>query len=463
MSQLAGRKQPQLLQPFWPLEDPHGVSHVRLDGEPPANPERVMPLLLRLAAQSEAMRSLQTSDCDLVSERAASALRGEMAEGMRELAELADEESAEVIRLRAKILAGSADHGETTVAIAARDALPELEVVCGPLCTWRMKTREPLHSFLAAARDEPHQELLGRLDSALDDAIGDVGDELEANEMRVSFPLPMNVTNLLASAGEAAGHPKHFAYFMPEDEGVDGLPIAEQRTLYLRNVHLARYAEITLPLGEALLDGPARTAEVPVEATLMPWIRGHDHGHNVVVASTDYDSWKDRLGIEPFMMLQEAIADVYGFLMTTSDAWLGISGASRLDMCGTHIAEMLHYMRRGPQYFGDPGAAYLELSFLAENGFVEIDSGGRVRWSEEGFCRGMAALASALTEATVGAPDERGSEQLIARYGWPAETAAKRTLDAMRTELANVPTSLAFYRTSEVAAASESEAVSIAA
>jgi hypothetical protein len=459
MSQLAGRKQPQLLPPFWPLEVQHGVGHVRLDDEPPTNPERAMPLLLRLAAQSEAMRSLQTSDGALVSERAASALCGEMAEGMRELAELVDDGSAEGIRLRAKILAGSAGHREATLAIAARDSLPELEVICGPLCTWRMKTRKPLHSFLAAAQDVPHQELLGRFDTALDAAIGEVGDELEADEMRVSFPLPMNVTNLLASAGEAAGHPKHFAYFMPEDEGIDGLPISEQRTLYMRNVHLARYEEITLPLGEALLDGPIRAAEVPVSSTLMPWIRGHDHGHNVVVATTEYGGWADRLGTEPFMMLQEAIADVYGFLMTISEAWLEISGVSRLDMCGTHVAEMLHYMRRGPQYFGDPGAAYLELSFLAENGFVEVDSAGRVSWSEEGFCRGMAALASALTEATVGAPDERGSEQLIARYGWPAETAAKRTLETMHRELANVPTSLAFYRTSDVGATSDAVAV----
>lgn len=454
MSQLASRKQPQLLQPFWPIEDPHGVSHVRLDGEPPLNAESVIPLLLQLAARSDAMRSLQTSEGEPISERAASALRGEMAEAMRALAELVDPDSAEVIRMRAKILAGSADHGEMTLAIAARETLPALEVVCGPMCTWRMKTRKPLHSFVAAARDEKQQGLLAQIDAALDDAIGEVGEELDAEGMRVSFPLPMNVTNLLASAGEAAGHPKHFAYFMPEDEGIDGLPISEQRTLYMRNVHLIRYEEITVPLGEALLEGPIRSAEVPTESTLMPWIRGHDHGHNVVVASTDF-AWKDRLGTEPFAMLGEAFADVYGFLMTISDPWLAVSGVSPLDMCGTHIAEMLHYLRRGPQYFGDPGAAYLELSFLAENGYVEIDAEGRIRWSEDGFRRGMIALAATLTEATVGAPDERGSEQLIARYGWPTETAAKRTLDAMRRELTNVPTSIAFYRTSNVAAASE--------
>jgi len=452
MSQPASRNAPQLLPPFWPIDDQHGVGHVRLEGEP-SNAAEAMPLLLKLAAQSEAMRSLQTCEGETVSESAASVLRGEMAEGMRELADLVDPESAEIIRLRAKGLAGGIDHREMTLEIARSGPPPALEVVCGPLCTWRMKTRVGLHSFLAAARDEGQQELLDKLDDALEPALAAVEAEIGASGMSVPFKLPMNVTELLISAGEAAGHPKHFAYFMPEDEWVDGLPLEEQRTLYMRNVHLARYSEITIPLAETLLSGPMRAADVPVAETLMPWIRGHDHGHNVVVPSTTYDSWMEKLGIEPFMALQEAIADVYGFLMTISDPWLSLTGVSRLDMAATHIAELLHYMRRGPKYYGDPGAAYVELSFLAENGFVEIDGAGRISWNEEDFCRGMAALASALTEATVGAPDEQGSEAFLARYGWPTETAAMRTWKAMREELGNVPTSIAFYRTSDVAAA----------
>jgi hypothetical protein len=452
MSELASRKPPQLLSPFWPLDDQHGVGHVRLEGEPPANAAQAMPLLLKLAAQSEAMRSLQSAEGEDLSESATSALRGEMAEGLRELANFVDEESAETIRLRAKGLAGGIEHREMTLEVARGGPPPALEVVCGPLCTWRMKTRIGLHSFLAAARDEEQQELLDQLDDSLDDALRAVETEIGAEGMGVPFKLPMNVTNLLISAGEAAGHPKHFAYFMPEDEGVDGLPLKEQRTLYMRNVHLARYSVITIPLAETLLDGPMAAADVPVETTLMPWIRGHDHGHNVIVPSTTYDSWMETLGIEPFMALQEAIADVYGFLMCISEPWLKIGGYSRLEMCATHVAELLHYLRRGPQYFGDPGAAYVELSFLAENGFVQIDEAGRISWNEEDFCRGMAALASALTESTVGAPDETGSEKFLARYGWPTETAAKRTLDAMRRELTNVPTSIAFYRTSDVTA-----------
>lgn len=455
MSESTDRKDPQLLSPFWPLEDQHGVGHVQLDGQPPENSERAMPLMLKLAAQSEALRSLQTSEAEMLANGAASALRGEMAEGLRELAELVDSDSAAAIRLRAKGLAGGIEHRDMTLEIARGGRPPALEVVCGPLCTWRMKTRVGLHSFLAAARDEAQQELLDRLDDSLEDALSEVEAEIGAEGMRVPFKLPMNVTDLLISAGEAAGHPKHFAYFMPEDEGVDGLPLEEQRTLYMRNVHLARFSVITIPLAEVLLEGPMPAAEAPVETTLMPWIRGHDHGHNVVVPSTDYEAWMETLGIEPFMALQEAIADVYGYLMTISEPWRAITGATRLEMAATHIAELLHYMRRGPKYYGDPGAAYVELSFLAENGFVEIDERGRVRWEEEGFSRGMAALASALTDATVGAPDERGSEAFLERYGWPTETAAMRTFEAMRTELTNVPTSLAFYRTADVAAASE--------
>ncbi len=444
MSELASRKPPELLSPFWPLNDQHGVGHVQLDAEPPINADAVMPLLLQLAAQSDAMRSLQTSSGDPVSERGASALRGEMAEGLRELGELVDEESATLIRMRAKALAGAAGHKETTLKIAAHGTSPSLEIVCGPLCTWRPKTREPLHSFIAAARDEEAQARLDSLDEALEDALDELRSELDAPGLKLDFALPFNVTDLIASAGEAAGHPKHFAYFLPEDEGVDDLPLREQRTLYLHNVHLARYTTITVPLAEALLDGPQRAGEVDIEATLMPWIRGHDHGHNLIVESTDY-GWMETLGVEPFMMLQEAIANVYGFLLTISEPWLAIAGASRLDFCATHMAEMLHYMRRGPWHYGDCGSAYLELSFLVENGFVAIDEEGRVRWSEEELCRGMTALASALTEATVGAPDKQGSVALIERYGWPKETAAKHTLTKLRGELASVPTTLAFY------------------
>jgi hypothetical protein len=443
----------ELLPAFWPLSDHHAVGHVALAAEPPSNSAEVLPLLLRLASLSDAMRSLETANGAIVSERGAAALKEEMVEGLTELAGLVDEESATMIRLRADALAGRTSHKEATLKIATEKMAPPLEIVCGPLCTWRPKTRVPLHSFLAAARNEHYQEVLDALDASLEETLEVLRRDLGAPGLKVAYELPFNVTDLIASAGEAAGHPKHFAYFLPEDEGVDELPLEEQRTLYLRNVHLERYSQITVPLAGALLDGPLQPGDVPIEATLMPWIRGHDHGHNLVLPETDY-SWREDLGLEPFMALQEAIADVYGFLMLVTEPWLRIAGASRLQMCATHIAEVLHYLRRGPWHYGDAGAAYVELSFLAENGFIEVDDKGRVSWNEDDLCRGMTELAKALTESTVAAADAGPAREFFDRYGWPEDvpggekidTPAGRISTAIREELAHVPTSIAFYR-----------------
>lgn len=453
MFQIAAPTASPLLPAFWPFSESHALHHVPLETEPPSRSDEVLPLLLRLGAQSDAMRGLQTADGTVISEQGATALKKEMADGLLLLAELVDEQSAARIRLRADVLAGRKDAQETTLQIAADGgAGPALEVVCGPLCTWRPKTRDPLHSFVASVRNESSQELLEDLDASLEEGLDDLRRDLDGR-LKAAFALPMNITDLLAVGGEAAGHPKHFAYFLPEDEGVDDLPLEEQRTLYLRNVHLERYRQITVPLGEDLLEGPIRTGDVPIETTLLPWIRGHDHCHNLVLPETDYE-WSGRLGIEPFMALQEAIADVYGFLLAISDPWLELAGGTRANMCATHIAELLHYLRRGPWHHGDAGAAHVELSFLAQNDFVQVDPAGRISWTEEGFCEGMIELAKALTKSTVAAKDEGPSRKLLDQYGWPESapawqplgTPAGRTVTAIRG-LASVPTSIAFYRT----------------
>src|SRR6185436_7562859 len=122
---------PRLLHPFWPVDDQHGVSHVCLEGQPASNPEQAMPILVELAALSEALRGMQTADGEELSEAVAAALRKEMTEKLRELAELLDEESAEIVRMRAMALSGEADHRETVVAIARKNAQPSLEIVCG--------------------------------------------------------------------------------------------------------------------------------------------------------------------------------------------------------------------------------------------------------------------------------------------------------------------------------------------
>jgi hypothetical protein len=386
-----------VLPTYWPLSSQHTISHIQLDAAPPAPEEQVLTHLLQLAHKSDALRSLQTAVGRFASESAAQALLRDMSEEMHELADVVDEVSAAAIRIRAHALAGEGSFRWATLEVARLGAAPPLEVICGPLRTWRSKTRQPLHSFVAAVRHQPSATLIDALDRALEGAVEEMRDRLGAPTAEVSCVCPLNVTDLIVSAGEADGHPKHFAYFLPEDEGIDAAPFREQRTVSFRNVQLARFAHITAPLA-ALLDGPRRAEDLPLEVTLPTWLRGHDLGHNVAVPETNYD-WMQRLGVEPFMMLQEAVADVFGFLLSLSGSWLSVTGASPLDVCATHLSELLHYMRRGPWYRGDAGAAYLQLSFLATNGFVAISSGGVVSWTAETVIEGFAELGRTLHAA----------------------------------------------------------------
>ena len=200
---------------------------MRLEGEPPANAAEVMPLLLKLAAQSDAMRSLQSAEGEALSESAR--LRCCAARWRKDCASWptwSTTRAPRLIRLRAKGLAGGIEHREMTLEIARGGRRPALEIVCGPLCTWRMKTRGrpallPRRRARRAAAGAAGRSSTTRSSEAL----GASKPRSARAEMGVPFKLPMNVTDLLVSAGEAAGHPKHFAYFMPEDEGVDGLPL----------------------------------------------------------------------------------------------------------------------------------------------------------------------------------------------------------------------------------------------
>ena len=239
---------------------------------------------------------------------------------------------------------------------------------------------------------------------------------------------------------------------MPEDEGVDGLPLEEQRTLYMRNVHLARYSVITIPLAEALLDGPMRAAEVPIEDdadALDP--RPRPRPQRGRAESTAYDSWMETLGIEPFMALQEAIADVYGFLLTISEPWLAITGISRLEMCATHMAELLHYLRRGPQYYGDPGAAYRRTQ-LPRRERLRRDRRRRQDQLERGGLLPRHGRPGERPDRIDGRRPGRARLRSVPR---PLRLAdrdrGEAHLDAMREELTNVPTSIAFYSASDVA------------
>jgi hypothetical protein len=201
---------------------------------------------------------------------------------------------------------------------------------------------------------------------------------------------------------------------------------------------------ISRALGEDIFGGPPqRGASVPVEKALLTWFRGHDIAHTAALPTTDY-SWDPVFGHEPFMAMQEVLADVYGLLLALTPSWLALSGLSPVDLCDTFMAELLHYLRRGGWLYGDAGAAYVELSYLAMNGHVEVTEDGHMSWDTERLHEGMRGLAKLLAETVLAPTDAGPCQGLWGRYGWPAETPAARVFERMSRRLSGIPTALAY-------------------
>lgn len=429
---------------FWPVSEQHGLRYIDLATAVTPAAAPLMPGLSSLAGLSDALRSIQLANGDTVSAAAEHALRDQIAAELEGLAEIADPDVAAVLSLRAGEFRGDATHAATAQTISERHTPEPITVLCGPLCTWRPKTRSPLHSLIAATADDPSDALIGGLDASLDAATAELERDLGLRDLAFSPVFGMEITNLIVCAGEADGHPKHYAYFLPEDEGIADSPDVDKRTLVFGNVYFDRYRLITEPLSDVLLDGPRHAREIAVERTLLTWLRGHDVAHSARLPATSYGRWHDGLGHEPFMMLQEALADVYGFLLANTRSWRDVSNVSTLDYAAGFMAESLHYVRRGPWHCGDAGAAYLELSYLAVNGFVDVGTDGTIRWELDRLCDGMHQLALELAQAILEAQDPRPPQQLIERYGWPATTPALQVLASLRWQLNSIPTTLAY-------------------
>jgi hypothetical protein len=429
---------------FWPEEEQHGVRYVPLAGELGEELLPLAPKLRELAAVGDALRSLQTREGAPLSVAAVDALAERTGRMLQEIAAALEGEEAEIVDMRAKAFLEGGSHAEAALREGALYELPPLTVLCGPQCTWRLKTPKPLHTVVAAAACGRYDTLVANLDEHLGEATVQLRAELELEALSLDESYPMRVTDMVACGGEANAYPKHFAYFLPEDEGVTGEAGQRKKTIVFRNAYRERFTVISEPLGRAVFDGPRRDPQAPVEAALLTWFRGHDIGHTASLPSTDYPSWHYDLGHEPFMMMQEAVSDVYGLLLALTPAWRAQSGLSKVDIAEVFLAELLHYLRRGPWLYGDAGAAYLELSYLLANDFMQLRSDGHVEWEMERLHEGMRSLAKEMAATVLKPKKAEPCRRLVATYGWPAKTPAAEVLATLHGALRGIPSALAY-------------------
>jgi hypothetical protein len=429
---------------LWPHDDKHTLTTVQLDPRLPKNVEPLLPRLRLLAALGEALRSLQALDGSFLNEAHARMLAKVSAELMEEIADsdAISQTQADMLRRRAAALAELRHDTAIAHDEAALTTPQNLTVIAGPMCTFRNKTRTPLHSVVACTAHEQGDQLIAALDSSSGAVLEEVNGYCQTPDVTVGGIFAMQVTDLIAMGGESNAFPKHFAYFLPEDEGA-GYGEVFNKTILFRNVYGLRYDYISKPLGDALLKGHKPAEGIDVRNVLITWMRGHDIAHAVTTPRVGRVGPKD-VGHEPWYSLQEAIADAYGSAMSFTDTWLALAGCSRDDMVAVYLAEALHYLRRHPRNWGDAGAASVELSFLATHGAIDVHGDGTISWEAERVVEGVHELCATLERDVVSAPEGAAVQRVLDTYGWREDSVLAPTLLKIRDELGGVPTSLAY-------------------
>lgn len=429
---------------IWPERDNHTLTGVDLDPALPANVEALLPQLRRLAALGDSLRALQTIDGSFVHEDQARTLAKASAELMEEIAasDAVSDTQADMIRRRAAALVELRHDTGIAHDEAALTTPQNLTVIAGPMCTFRNKTRTPLHSVVACTAHEHGDRLIAALDASSGTVLEEVNGYCGTPDVTVGGIFAMQVTDLIAMGGESNAFPKHFAYFLPEDEGA-GYGEVFNKTILFRNVYGLRYEYISKPLGDALLKGYRPNPTVDVRNVLITWMRGHDIAHAVTTPRVGRVEPKD-VGHEPWYALQEAIADAYGSAMSFTDTWLELAGCSLDDMVAVYLYEALHYLRRHPRNWGDAGAASVELSFLATHGAIDVHPDGTISWETGKVVEGVHRLCAALERDVVSAPEPPAVQRVLDTYGWREDSVLAPTLRKIRDELGGVPTSLAY-------------------
>jgi hypothetical protein len=447
MSATASSASASLVTPaplIWPERDIHALTSVDLDPRMPQDVEALLPQLRQLAALGDALRALQALDGSFVHEEHARALAQASSQLMEEIADsgAVSPEQVEILRRRATALAELRHDQEIAHAEAELTTPQNLTVIAGPMCTFRNKTRTPLHSVVACTAHAQGDQLIANLDASSEAVLKEANVHTGTPDVTVGGVFAMQVTDLIAMGGESNAFPKHFAYFLPEDEGA-GYGDVYNKTILFRNVYGLRYEHISKPLDEALLRGHKPSEGVDVRDVLITWMRGHDIAHAVQTPRAGKVGPKE-CGHEPWYSLQEAIADAFGSAMAFTPTWLGYAGCSLDDMVAVYLAEALHYLRRGPWNWGDAGAGCVELSFLAANGYLDVDAEGVITWETAKVVEGIHQMCATLERDVVSAESAASVQDVLDRYGWHEDSVLAPTLRKIRDELGGVPTSIAY-------------------
>jgi hypothetical protein len=287
---------------------------------------------------------------------------------LRRIAELLPGQSdRRALGLRADATERGHDNGTLAELAAIHE---DITIVAGKLATGCGKQADGLPTAFGCVRDTASQASVTAARAQLGDVTGYL---LGLHEYLRFGEIPaFTATRLFFMAGEGDRHPKHIAYFLPENKGVERGPF--QKTYYFANTHRALIDAVSLPLGRRLLNLGLRLPASAASFGAIPvlGVLAHQFGHSVLrpgafAALDTADRWASSV-------LQEAAAGVFGTLVL-AELLAPRLGLEPSDVVAYHLAECLRYVDRGLGNFPDSDGTYLQLNYLASSGALTLDGG----------------------------------------------------------------------------------------
>lgn len=360
---------------FWPPVYDYRLFYLDLANEVPA-------LGAGLHAELETLRAAIEAEwkrCHGLGGTAAPRMQGAatIARCLRRIAELLPGEAdRRALGLRADVVERGYDN-RTLAALAAIDE--DITIVAGKLATWYGVQAGGLPTAFGCVRDTASQASV----TAARARLGDVTAYLLGlhEHLRLGEVPGFTATRLCFMAGAGDRHPKHIAYFLPEDEGVERCPF--QKTYYFANTHRALIDAVSLPLGRRLLNLGLRLPASAASFGAIPALGAlaHQFGRSVLrpgafAALDAADRWASHV-------LQDTAAGVFGTLVL-AELLAPRLGLEPSDVVAYHLAECLRYVDRGLGNFPDSDGPYLQLNYLASSGALALAlDGGMPRLTGE--------------------------------------------------------------------------------
>jgi hypothetical protein len=350
-----------------------------------------------------------------------------VAKAMRRIGDhLPDEVDRRAVTLRARAVE---DGYDDDILRELTTLTEDVTVVAGQISTWYGKEVKGLPTAFGCQRDPVRQALVADALQATED-VRRYLTRLHA-DLRLGDLPAFQASRLFFMAGEGNLHPKHIAYFLPEDEGVKHSPF--KKTYYFGNTHGALLAQVSAPLAADHLQLDAKFEPTDSRYGSIPTlgVLSHELGHFVHRPATSFkelnaaDRWAS-------VVLQEVAADVFGILIL-AEVWAERLGLGRADVVAYYLAECLRYLDRGLGHFPDSDGMSLQLSYFVKVGALALEGGPvpRLVGEADTVIAGLRSLGRVLADVLLSGTADR-SVAMHRDFGPAAGDPLRHLIEHMR-------------------------------